>query len=291
MNFIPLTFDLSAKFFFHSDKVIVKKFLESVLNIKINEYKLLENELPVTNFKEYHMTTDIVLKVDNELIVNIEINRTYFKYVLNKSLSYLGKFITIRVSRGNNVNDPKYDIIQLNLNAESYVNDKAKRVVRLMYEDSNEIFTENVKMIISNIDKYSKMYYNGDRRDEVAFVAIFETDSFEKLDEMLKGRVPDENRINFIRRYKEMCQNPEYITAYEKEKGERSVINSMIENATNDGIEQGIEQGLEQGIEQGRKQEKIKMARQMLEKNYDIKEISDIIGLSIEEIKNLESQE
>lgn len=31
------------------------------------------------------MTTDIVLKVDNELIVNIEINRTYFKYSANKS--------------------------------------------------------------------------------------------------------------------------------------------------------------------------------------------------------------
>ena len=58
---------------------------ESVLNIKVNEYKLLENELPVTNFKKYHMTTDIVLKVDNELIVNIEINRTYFKHSANKS--------------------------------------------------------------------------------------------------------------------------------------------------------------------------------------------------------------
>ena len=82
MNFIPLTFDLSAKFFFHSDKVIVKKFLESVLNIKVNEYKLLENELPETNFKEYHMTTDIVLKVDNELIVNIDYEITKIFYVL-----------------------------------------------------------------------------------------------------------------------------------------------------------------------------------------------------------------
>ena len=66
MKFIPLTFALSAKFFFHSDEVIVKKFLESVLNIKVNEYEFLENELPVTNFKEYHMTTDIVLKVNGE---------------------------------------------------------------------------------------------------------------------------------------------------------------------------------------------------------------------------------
>ena len=283
MKFIPLTFDLSAKFFFHSDGVIVKRFLEAVLNIKVNDYEFLENELPVTNFKEYHMTTDIVLKVNGELIVNIEINRTYFKNVLNKSLSYLGKFITIRVSRGDDINDPKYDIIQLNLNAESYANDKAKRVVRLMYEDSNEILTENVKMIISNIDKYSKMYYNGDRSDEVAFVALFEADSFEKLDEMLKGRVPDKNRINFIRRYKEMCNNPEYITAYEKEMGERSVINSMMENATNDGIEQGIEQGVAQ--------EKEQMVKLMLKEKIPYDTISKVSGLTIEAIKKLENQE
>ena len=275
MKFIPLTFDLSAKFFFHSDEVIVKKFLESVLNIKVNEYEFLENELPVTNFKEYHMTTDIVLKVNGELIVNIEINRTYFKNVLNKSLGYLSKFITIRVFRGEDIKNPKYDIIQLNLNAESYVNDKAKRVVRLMYEDSNEIFSENVKMIISNIDKYSKMYYNGDRSDEVAFIALFEADSFEKLDEMLKGRVPDENRINFIRRYMDMCRKPEFITAYEKEMGERSVINSMMENATNDGIEQGIAQTV----------------KQMLKENIPYDTISRVSGLTIEAIKKLENQE
>ena len=279
MKFIPLTFDLSAKFFFHSDRVIVKRFLEAVLNIKVNDYELLENELPVTNFKEYHMTTDIALKVNGKLIVNIEINRTYFKNVLNKSLNYLGKFITIRVTRGDDVEDPKYNIIQLNLNAESYINDKAKRVVRLMYEDSNEIFVENIKMIISNIDKYSKMYYNGDRSDEVAFIALFEADSFEKLDEMLKGRVPDKNRINFIRRYKEMCGKPEIITAYEKEMGERSVINSMMENATNDGIEQGIAQGIAQTV------------KQMLKEKIPYDTISRVSGLTIEAIKKLENQE
>ena len=287
MKFIPLTFDLSAKFFFHSDRVIVKRFLEAVLNIKVNDYELLENELPVTNFKEYHMTTDIVLKVNGELIVNIEINRTYFKNVLNKSLNYLGKFITIRVTRGDDVEDPKYNIIQLNLNAESYINDKAKRVVRLMYEDSNEIFVENIKMIISNIDKYSKMYYNGDRSDEVAFIAIFEADSFEKLDEMLKGRIPDKNRINFIRRYKEMCGKPEIITAYEKEMGERTVINSMMENATNDGIEQGIELGIEQGVAQ----EKEQMVKLMLKEKIPYDTISKVSGLTIEAIKKLENQE
>ena len=76
-----------------------------------------------------------------------------------------------------------------------------------------------------------------------------------------------------------MCGKPEIITAYEKEMGERTVINSMMENATNDGIELGA------------KQEKIKMVKQMLEKNYDKKDISDITGLTIEAIKEIENQE
>ena len=203
----------------------------------------------------------------------------------NRNITFF--FTLFMIARGDDVEDPKYNIIQLNLNAESYINDKAKRVVRLMYEDSNEIFVENIKMIISNIDKYSKMYYNGDRSDEVAFIALFEADSFEKLDEMLKGRVPDKNRINFIRRYKEMCNNPEFITAYEKEIGERSVINSMMENATNDGIEQGIELGIEQGVAQ----EKEQMVKLMLKEKIPYDTISKVSGLTIEAIKKLEQKQ
>ena len=72
-----------------------------------------------------------------------------------------------------------------------------------------------------------------------------------------------------------MCREPEFITAYEKEMGERSVINSMMENATNDGIAQGI----------------IQTVKRMLEKNYDIKEISEITGLDFEKIKEIGNQE
>ena len=83
-----------------------------------------------------------------------------------------------------------------------------------------------------------------------------------------------------------MCNNPEFITAYEKEIGERSVINSMMENATNDGIEQGIELGIEQGVAQ----EKEQMVKLMLKEKIPYDTISKVSGLTIEAIKKLENQ-
>ena len=49
----------------------------------------------------------------------------------------------------------------------------------------------------------------------------------------------------------------------------------------------GIEQGIERGIEQGEKNKAISMAKNMKNRNMDINLISELTGLSIEEIKNL----
>lgn len=49
----------------------------------------------------------------------------------------------------------------------------------------------------------------------------------------------------------------------------------------------GIEQGIERGIEQGEKMKEISMAKNMKNRNMDINLISELTGLSIEEIKNL----
>ena len=52
-----------------------------------------------------------------------------------------------------------------------------------------------------------------------------------------------------------------------------------------DGLEQGIEQGIERGIEQGIEQEQYRMAQEMYKKGFPLKEISDLIGASEEQIE------
>lgn len=52
-------------------------------------------------------------------------------------------------------------------------------------------------------------------------------------------------------------------------------------------MEEGLAEGLERGLEQGIKQEKIEVAKKSLEKNIPIETISEITGLSIKEIQDL----
>ncbi|MBQ8777630.1 MAG: hypothetical protein IJZ71_11000 [Treponema sp.] len=53
------------------------------------------------------------------------------------------------------------------------------------------------------------------------------------------------------------------------------------------GMEIGLAEGREQGLEQGIKQVKIEVAKKSLEKNLPIETISEITGLSIKEIQEI----
>lgn len=70
---------------------------------------------------------------------------------------------------------------------------------------------------------------------------------------------------------------------YDLEEHERRVRNSLIEDALEDGWNRGKKEGKEEGI----KENKLSVAKRMLEKNIDINVISECTGLSEKEIKTL----
>ena len=64
----------------------------------------------------------------------------------------------------------------------------------------------------------------------------------------------------------------------------------MFEESTNRGIQMGIKQGIERGIEQGIEQGITTSARRMLSSGkYSDSEISEITGLSVEQIQALKN--
>lgn len=60
-------------------------------------------------------------------------------------------------------------------------------------------------------------------------------------------------------------------------------LETAIDEAREEGLEQGLTQGLEQGLEQGRKQ----LIREMVSRGMTPELISEMTGLSIEEIETL----
>jgi len=70
-------------------------------------------------------------------------------------------------------------------------------------------------------------------------------------------------------------------------KGIQDGIEEGIKKGMQDGIEKGMKNGIEKGIIQGENKREREIAKDMLKKNLDIDLISDITGLSKEEINNL----
>ena len=78
---------------------------------------------------------------------------------------------------------------------------------------------------------------------------------------------------------------------YKSEKGDVKVcraLDEMFEESTNKGIQMGIKQGIEQGVERGVKNTQIKIAIKMLVRNNQtIEEISEIVGLDLDALREL----
>ena len=62
------------------------------------------------------------------------------------------------------------------------------------------------------------------------------------------------------------------------------------EEAFEDGVERGFKKGVEHGIKHGIEQKAIEVAKTMVKKKYDIKDICEITKLSAEEVEKLREE-
>ena len=58
-----------------------------------------------------------------------------------------------------------------------------------------------------------------------------------------------------------------------------------METAIDEAREEGLEQGLEQGLERGRHEGQLELIHKMLSKGLPLKVVSDVTGLSLEELE------
>ena len=90
--------------------------------------------------------------------------------------------------------------------------------------------------------------------------------------------------------YKKITSDEKMMAIIEvRERARREMLQDNYD-AKQEGIEQGIEQGKKEGIEQARteaKAEKLEIAKKLKQTGMDIKQISEITGLTEEEIEKL----
>ena len=94
-EFIPLTFDGMFKGLFKKDLNLLKDFILSQLGTDIDSdmcnIQLLDSELFKDKYNEYQKTVDICVEMNN-ILINVEINREYFKNVEKRNFIFADKF-------------------------------------------------------------------------------------------------------------------------------------------------------------------------------------------------------
>ena len=141
--------------------------------------------------------------------------------------------------------------------------------------EKGELYVKNFIIYEINLDYYDKIWYskNEDEIKKNQYMIMLDLDKKE-LKNMPKDKIVDK----YITNVTIVNDDSEFQKYMSEEEDKKKIQNSLLSEAKEEGISQGVSQ------------EKAIIAKNMLNKNMSIEDISDITGLSIEEINKLPNQ-
>ncbi|MBQ3021039.1 MAG: hypothetical protein IJD92_02290 [Bacilli bacterium] len=202
-------------------------------------------------------------------------NKYFTKKILYKNHFYLFYKHVFDATNKNNYNEYKetylIDIDNFDIIDKLRLNNIEKKFI---YKSELELVGKkvalynNIKTYRINLDYLRKKKYNQDKLTNIERNCLI---FIEQNKEVLTKYINNKYLRRVIELFDMLIQNGEIIPVYDKEELEESIREEMFE--------QGIEQGLEK--------EKVSIAKILKIKKHPVKEISEITGLSIEEINKL----
>ena len=226
---------------------------------------------------------DIKAKIDNSINFNIELQVVDKKNIEKRILYYWSKMYSKSIKEGENYEKLEKTIAILITDYELKGLKEIKKYMtkwNIREEEYQKIIlTDVMEIYIMELPKFKKYKEKEDNKlnSWVKFIEEPEVVDMKENEEIVKAKKVLE----------EISQDEH--ERYLAELRQKYIMDKKaIEDAGFDKVlETGIQKGIEQGIEQGIKQGKIDIAKKMIEKNMEIKDIMELTGLTEEKIKNL----
>ena len=257
------------------------KFLSYFIDVEyediLNNICLAKNELDKNNENDKGERCDYVALL-SDTSLNIEVNNNSSLEVLERNMEYAHRLYSKKIRRGEE-NYQYTQVIQFNLNNFAFKgNDKIVDIYTVTNDDniglSNKLIF--VQIYVPNLRK--KWYTKGMKslsEEEKYILALVEMD-LDKLNDLGGENIMDE----YVKEAEEVSFEGGVGEAYDKEW-------ALRDQGYRDGLSQGKAEGKAEGFSQGKIENKKEIAKNMLSKAMEVESISEITGLSIEEIKNL----
>ena len=259
---------------------ITKGFLETILERKIDSIDLSKNPILRREFKDEKLgVLDIIAKLDENEICNIELQIVDKKNIIERILYYWSRLYSRQIKSGED-----YKILQ-------------KAIVILITDFKIENLEE--------LDYHSRWKIMEDKQGKkIILTQKLEIDIIE-LPKIIGKEKEQDNLLDWLY----FLENPKSERVTEKMKENENLKEAVkkLDNLSEDEkmqriadlrqkaimdekaiYEKGLEVGIEKGIMEGSQKEKIEIAKKMLDLKIDKETIAEATGLTEQEIeKNL----
>ena len=255
-------------------KDLLKWLLESCLDIKIDNLILKDKELSKKTKYSKGRVVDLLIESDNKMF-NVEINNRPHDYNNDRNLGYLANLYGKSIDKSNDYKKIN-SCIQLNITSgKKDIELKSKYLLVDTLNESKNIWTDNFIIYEINVDLLKKLYYNKDIKSINKYKpVIMLTLNKEELEEFSLG---DERIMEYKDKVNELNSDDDFVTFISREEDQEKT-----ENALRTIILEKNEE-----LKTQKTKLNIEHARKMKEKNIDLNTISEITGLTIEEIEKL----
>ncbi len=268
---LTLKNDIIFKEFFSKkgNEKYLQDFLTALLEINITKIEIQRDvSLERLSVEEKLGVLDIQAVVDNKTIISIEMQMYYDKSVIKRSGFYGAKKRSSDAKKGDKYSQLR-DIIMVNIldfNINPYEEYLSKGITVLENHREYELET-GISYYYIELPKFRKIKPDMEKKLEQWLVFI---------DNEERGLIEVAKEKNEV--IKEAEKELEYLTGDEEVK-RMAFLHEKWEMDYNSGIQNAKEDG--------KKQEKIEIAKRMLNKKIDIELIIEVTGLSKEEIEKL----
>ncbi len=290
----------------NGNESMLKDLLEAILEIRIEKI-VIQNPEITKNIRDAKIgILDVRAKIDEEKIIEVEMQITNQHNIDKRSTQYLSKIYSDQLKEGETYIEAKRVITINILNFNYYKRNAYHSIARMKFEETKP-------------ERYIDMGYKEEEKNASEEIEMH----FIELPKFLKKKPDIEDRLEqwlclisgkgeeigmIIERNSEIRKANKEVEKLSQDKEERELYELRLkairdeENIRLTGIEEGMARGLrkgriqgrkaglKEGLEVGRNERNIEIAKNMLKKGMEIKDISEITGLSIEEIENIDKK-
>ena len=276
---IPLKFDLVFKRVFgdKNDLQPIRCLLKRILNIEPKEINILNSEIIGKPYKDKNVNVDLIVTLEDNTHIMIEINTDVNSALIDRNFFYLCRVISNNLKPNISYNELNKHI-QINFDFRG-LHKKPIMHYKITSQETGETLTDKLEIVRIDVPYFSSKWYNTGKKgltESERFIALFNISDKEIAKDISNG---DKDMGEILKKIEECSSDEEIIGAYDAEF-HRSEIERL-------GKMYAKEEGIKEGIKEGILKKSKEIARKMIEKNMDINTISEITGLTKEQIKEL----